>query len=123
MLVHDRRGVFRAHVAIPDCLGINHHRRSVFALIQAPGFVYSNRVSQTGGLCQLLQLREQFTLTIGRARWARSTFRANVMTYEDVVLEWRQKILLLFPDYSVDLTRKVSTIHRLGPPPSERMFA
>jgi hypothetical protein len=40
-----------------------------------------------------------------------------------VVLEWRQKILLLFPDYSVDLTRKVSTIHRLRPPPSERMFA
>jgi len=94
MLFHDSRRVIRTHVAIPDCLGINHHGRSVFALIQAAGFVNSNRISQPGGLCQLLQLSEQFTLAISRTRWARSTFRANVMTHKDVVLEWRQKILL-----------------------------
>ena len=67
----------------------------MFALIQAAGFVNPNRAPQAGGFRQLLQLGEQFALAISRTRGARSAFRANVMTYKDVVLEWWQKILLL----------------------------
>jgi hypothetical protein len=35
VLIYDFRRILRTHIAVPDRLRINHHRRSVFALIQA----------------------------------------------------------------------------------------
>jgi len=39
VLLHKLCGVCRLHVAIPDSFGIHHHRWSMFALVEAAGFV------------------------------------------------------------------------------------
>jgi hypothetical protein len=65
VLLHYFSGILGRHVAIPDCLWVNHHRWTMLALIQAAGLVDAHRVSQTRGLGKLLQLRVQFAFPIG----------------------------------------------------------
>jgi hypothetical protein len=62
----------------------------VLALIQAPGLVDANPVSQASGLGELLQLGEQFALAIAGTRWAGSAFRTDIMANKNMVLKQRQ---------------------------------
>jgi hypothetical protein len=98
VLLHDLRGIFGLHVAIPNCLGIDDHRGTVFALVKAEGLIDANSVAEAGCFRQLLQLGVQLALAVSCARGPRSTFRADVMADEDVVLE-RWQMVPPSPDY------------------------
>jgi hypothetical protein len=67
VLFNDNFGVFGAHVSVPDSLGIDHHHGSVFALIEAAGFINPHSPAQSGFLRQLLEPRVQITLAVGCA--------------------------------------------------------
>jgi hypothetical protein len=96
MFLHNLRCIFRLHMPVPDCFGIHHDRRAVLALIQTAGLVDANRVSESGCLGKLLQLRMQFALAVCGARGAGRAFRTNVMTDENVMFEyWQKKYLQL----------------------------
>jgi len=123
VLLHNLCGILWLYMPVPDCLRVNHHRRAVLALVKAAGLVDADRISQTSGLRKLLQLRVQFALAVRGARWPRSTFRADVMADEDVMLENWQKCTSIsrlqghrtqpfaqIPTDSDD--RRLSTFHR-----------
>jgi hypothetical protein len=119
VLLHDLRGIFGLHVAIPNCLGIDDHRGTVFALVKAEGLIDANSVAEAGCFRQLLQLGVQLALAVSCARGPRSTFRTGVMADEDVVLE-RWQMVPPSPDYRFDghlsvrqiLHDELSTFHR-----------
>jgi len=67
VLLHNLGRIPRLYVAVPDPLRINHHRRSVLALIQAPCLVDPHLRPQPSGLGQLIQLRVQFAFSIATA--------------------------------------------------------
>jgi hypothetical protein len=87
VLLDDLRGIFRLHVAVPNCLGIDDDRGAVFALVEAEGFVDPHSVAEAGRFGDLLQLRVQFALAVSGARGSGSAFRADVVADKDVVLE------------------------------------
>jgi hypothetical protein len=120
MLFHNGYGVFRAHVSVPDCFGINHHGWAMLALVEAAGFIDPHRVSQPCSFGQLLKLRMQFALAVGRAGWTRSALRAHIMADKNVVLKWGQSLLLLPSEYRLH-RRNLSTIDSPGQAVSERM--
>ena len=122
VLFHNGYGVFRAHVSVPDCLGVNHHGWAMLALVEATGFIDSHCVSQPCCFGQLLQLRMQFTLAIGCAGWTGSALGAHIMTDKYVVLKWGQSLLLLPSEYRPH-RGNLSTIDSPGQAVSERMCA
>jgi hypothetical protein len=90
VLFHDLGRIFRLDAAIPDSLRVDDDRGAVLALIEAERFVDAN-AGETGGLGELLKLREDFALSIGGAGGAGSPLGANVMTDKDVMLVWGQR--------------------------------
>lgn len=59
MLLDNRGGIGWLHVAVPDGFGIDHHHRTMLALVQTAGFVDTHSPLQSGGFGQLLQLGVQ----------------------------------------------------------------
>jgi hypothetical protein len=100
VFIHNLRRIPRLHIPIPDPLRINHHRRSVLALVQAPCLVDPHLRPQPRGLGQLIQLRVQFAFSVSTARRPRRTFRPHIMTNKHVALKPRQALFLLIPDKS-----------------------
>jgi len=47
MLRDNGLGVLDLHVSVPDSLGIDHHHRAVFALVETAGFVDPHRAART----------------------------------------------------------------------------
>ena len=80
------------HIAIPDRLGIDHHHRPMFALVQAAGFVDAHPAAQSGRLGQLLQLCVQVAASIGGTGGARRARRACVAADKDVALKCGQAV-------------------------------
>lgn len=89
MLFDDFGRVFRLHAAVPDRLRVDHNGRPMFALIETKRFVDSD-VGQAGSLAQLLELRENFVLSIGGAGGTGCSLGANIMTDEDMMIVQRQ---------------------------------
>jgi hypothetical protein len=50
VLLHDLCGIFGLHVAIPDSLGIDDDRGTVFALVEAERLIDADAVAETSGL-------------------------------------------------------------------------
>lgn len=50
VLLHDLRSVGRLHVAVPDCLRVDHDDRTVLALIETERLVDAHRGAQSCGL-------------------------------------------------------------------------
>lgn len=98
VLVHNRFGVFRLHMAIPDRLGIHHNRGTMLALIKAKRLVDAHLGrSDPCGLRRLLHAVEELAgagLGAGRA-WR--TRRAYIVTDEDVTFKKGQSDFLLVP--------------------------
>ena len=90
VLFDDLGCVFRAHKAIPDCLGIDHYGGPVLALIQTKGLVDTNAIGQPSSLGELLQLGMQFAFPIGGARGPGRAGGPNVVADENMMLKGRQ---------------------------------
>jgi len=67
VFLHDLRGIFRLHMAIPDCFRVDDNGRTVFALVEASGLVDPDGAAEAGSLGELLQLRMQFAFAVGGA--------------------------------------------------------
>jgi hypothetical protein len=94
VLLYDLRRIFGLDVPVPNRLGIHHHRRPVFALVKAPGLVDPNLAGKAGFLGQLLQLRVQLALSIGRAGGTRRIRGARIVADKNVVFKnWQAMIL------------------------------
>ena len=96
MFFHNLCRIRRRHAAVPDSLRVYYYGWSMLALVQAPGFVDPHRTLQQSrlacSLCTLLQLRQQFALSIDGARWARRALRPAVLTHEYMMLKnWQSK--------------------------------
>jgi hypothetical protein len=64
VLLDDLGGISGGDVAVPDSFGIDDDGGAMLALIEAPGFVDADGISQSGGLGELLKLSMQFALSI-----------------------------------------------------------
>jgi hypothetical protein len=95
MLLHNLRGIRGLHMAVPDGLGINHHRRPVLALVKAKRFVDAHFGAQAGGFRQLLQLSVKIAFSIGSAGRAWRIGGAGVMADKNMMFEYGQAVFLL----------------------------
>jgi len=87
VLVHNLFGILRLHMPVPDRLGVDHHRRTVLALVQASRLVDADRPRQSGGFGEHLQLRKQVALAIFGAGRSRRTLRTNILTDKHVAFK------------------------------------
>ena len=89
MRIYDFIYIRQRHSAVPNCFGINHQVRTMFALVQASRLVCANSSFQAS-LCQVLF--EQF-LQLCPAHWIAASARMPRRTYvsadEDVALKFR----------------------------------
>jgi hypothetical protein len=85
MLLDDLGRVFRLDPAVPDGLRVDHDGGAVLALVEAKGLV-DTHVGEAGRLGGLLELGENFALSISGAGGAGSALGAYVMTDEDVMV-------------------------------------
>jgi len=116
VLIHYLLRVRRLHMPVPNSIGINHHHRPVFALIQAAGFVHANFAAQPRGLRKLLKLGKQFALPIGCARRPRCIGGPDIMANKDVALKNWQAVFLLKYAGSIN-PRKPADSRLTAPPP------
>jgi hypothetical protein len=94
MLLHNFRGVWGLHMAVPDGLRVNHNDRAVFALVQAERFVDAHRCAETGGFRELLQLRVQLALSIRGAGWPRRIGGTDIVADKYVAFKRGQAVFL-----------------------------
>ena len=87
MLGDDGLSVFGADVAVPDGIGVYHHRGPVLALIEAAGLVNAHSAGESRLLDELLQAGVQIAFPIAGAGGAWRLRRANVVADKDVALE------------------------------------
>jgi hypothetical protein len=64
MLLYDFGGIAGLNVSVPDGFGIDDDNRAVLALIKAQRLVDADFGSEAGGFRQLLQLSEDFALSV-----------------------------------------------------------
>ena len=95
VLFNDNFGVFGAHVSVPDSLGIDHHHGSVFALIEAAGFINPYSSGKSRIFCQLRETRVQIALSICCAGRARRVGGTHIVANKDMVFKSRQAVILL----------------------------
>jgi len=95
VFLHDLRGILGLHIAVPDGIGVHHHRGAVLALIQAAGLVDPHPFAKTSLIGQFLQLGMQIAFAVGGAGLARRVGRASVEADKDVVFECGQVTILL----------------------------
>jgi hypothetical protein len=67
VLFYDLRHVLRLDKSIPDRLRIDHHRRPMLALVQAPGLIGAHSRLQARGADSFLEQPLQLSLAIRRA--------------------------------------------------------
>jgi hypothetical protein len=89
VLFDDLGSVFGPHAAVPHGFWIDNDSRAMLALVEAERLVDAD-IRQARSLCKLLQLDEDFALSIGRAGRAGRSFGTNVMADKDVMLVKRQ---------------------------------
>jgi hypothetical protein len=97
VLLDDLGCVFGLHTAVPDGLGVDDDGGAVLALVKAERLVDAH-AGEAGGLGELLELSEDFALSIGGAGGAGCSLGTDVMTDKDVMLEKRQSVILLVLD-------------------------
>jgi hypothetical protein len=108
---NDLRRISGLHMAVPDSLGVDHHRRAMFALVQAPCLVDAHLSANPGGFYKLLQLRQQVALAVLGARGPRSTLGANILTDKDMAFKRGQ---MENPPIPMIPGRLQPSFHRLG---------
>jgi hypothetical protein len=91
VLAHNLFSIFRLHATVPDCFGIDHNSRSVFALVQAAGLVDAHPAGQTGILGELIEARVQLALAVGGAGRAGRIRGASVVADENVAFKQGQR--------------------------------
>jgi hypothetical protein len=95
VLFDDRRGIIGPYVAVPYRFGINHHHGTVFALVEASGFVDPHPGSEPSRLGQLLQTGVQIALSIHGAGGPRRISGTGVVADKDVAFKCGQATILL----------------------------
>jgi hypothetical protein len=97
VLFDDLGCVFGLDAAVPNGFRVDDDGGAVLALVEAERLVDAH-AGKAGSLGELLELREDFALSIGGAGGAWCSLGTDVMTYKDVMLEKRQSVILLFLD-------------------------
>lgn len=87
MLGDDGFGIFGMDIAVPDRIRVDHNRRPVLALVEAPGLVDAHTAGEPRLFGQLLQAGMQLAFSIPGAGGARRLRRANIVADKDVALE------------------------------------
>jgi hypothetical protein len=95
MLLHDLRGISGLHMAVPDGVGVNHHRRPVFALVQTEGLVDAHGGAETGRFRKLLQLGMEFAFSVGSAGRAGRIGGTDVVADKNMTFKRGQAVFLL----------------------------
>src|ERR1700686_2834067 len=75
--------------AVPDALGVDDHRASLLAVVEAAGFVGADRIAEAALVQRILEGLEQRFAALLRARAARVVGAAVVQADEDVLLKRR----------------------------------
>jgi hypothetical protein len=120
-------GIFGLHVAVPDRVGVNHHRGAVLALVKAAGLIDSHLRAQSSLPRQLLQPRMQIAFSILRATGPRRIGGSDIMTDKNVAFECGQAANLLGIDNlrvkppSAGTKFPPKSCRRLAPLPSQRL--
>lgn len=94
MFPHNLVRVFRLDVAIPNRLGINHHRGPMLALVQTAGFVNPHASRQACFFGQLLQPRMKSARSIFGARRTGRALGPHIVANKNVVFKNWQSCLL-----------------------------
>ena len=81
-LGHDSRHILDLDPSIPDSLRIDHHRRSVLALLQAPGMVCACQRTKPGLLELFLERLSQLLIAVRIAAATLVAGRTHVATYK-----------------------------------------
>ena len=138
MLPHNLVRILRPHPPVPNRLRIHHHRRPVFALLQASCLVDAHPSPKSGLFGQLTQPRMKLAAPIASARGPRRIGRPRVVADKYMPFECRQTSLpprtsssRLNPRPAApDSTRRnrtpvpaLSTFAPTAPPESARMDA
>jgi hypothetical protein len=89
MLLNDFSHVPGMHKAVPDGVGIDHHDRSVLALVETAQLIRPDLSLQPGVLDGVLERALQLSAALAGAAWTRCAFVAFVGADEDVMLELR----------------------------------
>jgi hypothetical protein len=84
----DLGDVFDVDEAIPDGLGVDHDDRTVFALVEAAGFVGPDVVLEAGFLDGVFEGRFELFAAAGKAAGTGGAFVAFVGADEDVVVKF-----------------------------------
>jgi hypothetical protein len=81
--------VLKLDEAIPDGLGIDHHRGAVLALIEAAGLVGADEMLEASVFDGVFECGFELLTAMRKAAWARRGLVALVRTDKDVVLKFR----------------------------------
>src|SRR5262249_3663643 len=115
--VHDFIHISQSDSAVPHSFRVNHHVRTMLALVEASGLVCADTPVQAALGKFLLELLLQLRLASGIATSARMPRRAHVSTDENVALEFRHRIRLQGWGWKCEVRSKKpecrSTISRL----------
>jgi hypothetical protein len=96
MLGDDFLDVFDADEAVPDGLGVDNDDRTVFALVEAAGFVGPDVVFEASVLNGVFEGGFELFAAVGEAAGTVGAFVAFVGADEDVVVKFRQELCFLF---------------------------
>jgi hypothetical protein len=94
VLRHNLLCIFRLHIPVPNSLGINNHRRPMFALVQTQGLVDSHSAGQAGVFGQLAQPRVQFAFSIAGAAGSRRISGPDIVADKNVMFKCWQAVIL-----------------------------
>jgi hypothetical protein len=81
--------VFKLDEAIPDGLGIDHHRGAVFALIEAAGLIGADKMLEASVFDGIFECGFELLAAAGKAARAGRGFVALIRADKDVVLKFR----------------------------------
>ena len=89
---HDFLYISEGDVTVPDCIGINHHIGSMFALVEAAGLIRPDGRPQSTECDPGLEGAMQFALSRGIATAAGMAFWPLIGANENVSLEFRHRV-------------------------------
>jgi hypothetical protein len=89
MLGDNFLNILQMNEAIPNGLGIDHHRRAMLALIEAAGFVGPNQMLEASVLDGILEGGFQLLAAERQAAWTGRRFVALIGTDKDMMFKFR----------------------------------
>ena len=87
MALHDFGDIGLGPDPVPDALGIDHHARAIFTMIQTPGFIRSNDPLQPHAFNLFLKKGMQLNGTRISATTSGISLRTLINTDEDMMFE------------------------------------